>query len=540
MGICASKPEPAAQQVNNVVSQRAQHPSSNGREQGQGVVPPPEKQKVTSTGTGTADGNSGLKVSRGQQKVPNTVTATPSATDKQISPTITTTTTTTNNNNNNNATINTTVSRPQGNRHTSVATMTTGLGSIPSRPAVVTAASTQTADQVSKINMEDSRELKVLLLGAGESGKSTIMKQLKIIHQNGFSEEELYSYVPIIYGNIIDIGKDIIRARAQFNLPLDNGLTSQEINRLLAYNLGEDEEVATGPKTKNDDGNGGSSSSTSTTSSSSSGNVVALAVPDQDIRNNDNTTGTDGPILPREFYSTLTKLWSSKLTQNLINSNKSSSFYLMDSTSYFLNPANLNRILNTQDYKPTLQDVLRSRQKTSGIFDTHIQMGSDMKLHFFDVGGQRSERKKWIYCFDNVTLVIFCVSLSEYDQFLLEDKAQNRFQESLILFENVVNSRWFSRTSVVLFLNKIDLFAEKLKTKPLKNYFPDYTGGDDINKATKYILWRFVKLNRANLSIYPHVTQATDTSNIRLVFAAIKETVLENALRDTGVLPGVR
>ncbi|CAI4419392.1 BFH_collapsed_G0014710.mRNA.1.CDS.1 [Saccharomyces cerevisiae] len=205
----------------------------------------------------------------------------------------------------------------------------------------------------------------------------------------------------------------------------------------------------------------------------------------------------------------------------------------MDSTPYFME--NFTRI-TSPNYRPTQQDILRSRQMTSGIFDTVIDMGSDIKMHIYDVGGQRSERKKWIHCFDNVTLVIFCVSLSEYDQTLMEDKNQNRFQESLVLFDNIVNSRWFARTSVVLSLNKIDLFAEKLSKVPMENYFPDYTGGSDINKAAKYILWRFVQLNRANLSIYPHVTQATDTSNIRLVFAAIKETILENTLKDSGVL----
>lgn len=47
-------------------------------------------------------------------------------------------------------------------------------------------------------------------------------------------------------------------------------------------------------------------------------------------------------------------------------------------------------------------------------------------LSMFDVGGQRSERKKWIHCFENVTSIIFCVALSEYDQVLLEESSQVR------------------------------------------------------------------------------------------------------------------
>lgn len=154
----------------------------------------------------------------------------------------------------------------------------------------------------------------------------------------------------------------------------------------------------------------------------------------------------------------------------------------------------------------------------------------------FDVGGQRSERKKWIHCFENVTSIIFCVALSEYDQVLLEETTQNRMIESLVLFDSVVNSRWFMRTSIILFLNKVDLFKQKLGRSPLATYFPDYSGGNDVNRAAKYLLWRFNQVNRAHLNLYPHLTQATDTSNIRLVFAAVKETILQNALKDSGIL----
>ncbi|AET41035.1 guanine nucleotide-binding protein subunit alpha Ecym_7187 [Eremothecium cymbalariae DBVPG len=328
-----------------------------------------------------------------------------------------------------------------------------------------------------------NRALKVLLLGSGESGKSTVLKQLKILHQNGFSQEELLDYKPFIFDNIVDTGRDLINARAQFKVPLEEGcgLTQENLDRILNYSR------------------------------------------------------PAGPIgsFPRDLAVILSKLWELPSTKQLLNGEHSSAFYLMDNAGYFF--GNLEKI-SQPDYHPTVVDILRTRKKTSGIFDTTIEMDSNLKLHIYDVGGQRSERKKWIHCFDNVTMIIFCVSLSEYYQTLMEDKSQNRLEESLILFDSVVNSRWFTRTSVVLFLNKIDAFAEKLQRVPLERYFPDYTGGPDINKAAKYILWRFVQLNRANLNIYPHVTQATDTSNIRLVFAAIKETILENSLKDSGVL----
>ncbi|SCU94204.1 LANO_0E06040g1_1 [Lachancea nothofagi CBS 11611] len=330
---------------------------------------------------------------------------------------------------------------------------------------------------------DSNKALKVLLLGSGESGKSTVLQQLKILHQNGFSHEELVDYRPFIYDNILETGKDIINARLHFNVPLesDSGLQESDLQEVLNYS----------------------------------------------------TPGSQLVEFPSTLTQTLAKVWSLPSTQSLLTGEHRSSFYLMDSARYFMN--DLKRVADTQ-YTPTVRDVLLSRKKTSGIFDTIVEMDSNLKLHIYDVGGQRSERKKWIHCFDNVTLIIFCVSLSEYDQTLLEDKSQNRLEESLILFDSVVNSRWFARASVVLFLNKIDVFAEKVQHVPLEKYFSDYTGGQDINKAAKYILWRFVQLNRAHLNIYPHVTQATDTSNIELVFAAIKETILENSLRDSGVL----
>lgn len=102
----------------------------------------------------------------------------------------------------------------------------------------------------------------------------------------------------------------------------------------------------------------------------------------------------------------------------------------------------------------------------------------------FDVGGQRSERKKWIHCFENVTTILFLVAISEYDQLLFEDETVNRMQEALTLFDSICNSRWFVKTSIILFLNKIDRFKEKLPVSPMKNYFPDYEGMGSIHPVS--------------------------------------------------------
>ena len=207
------------------------------------------------------------------------------------------------------------------------------------------------------------------------------------------------------------------------------------------------------------------------------------------------------------------------------------------SLSYF---DSIGRIMQP-DYLPNDQDVLRSRVKTTGITETTFIIG-ELTYRMFDVGGQRSERKKWIHCFENVTTILFLVAISEYDQLLFEDETVNRMQEALTLFDSICNSRWFVKTSIILFLNKIDRFKEKLPVSPMKNYFPDYEGklnqngtngrdhqksnlekgGPDYAAACDYILNRFVSLNQHETKqIYTHFTCATDTTQIRFVMAAV-------------------
>ena len=79
----------------------------------------------------------------------------------------------------------------------------------------------------------------------------------------------------------------------------------------------------------------------------------------------------------------------------------------------------MGRIL-TADYLPNEQDVLRSRVQTTGIIETSFRVNK-LIYRMVDVGGQRSERRKWIQCFDDVRAVLFICALSGYDMTLFED-----------------------------------------------------------------------------------------------------------------------
>jgi len=155
-----------------------------------------------------------------------------------------------------------------------------------------------------------------------------------------------------------------------------------------------------------------------------------------------------------------------------------------------------------------------------------------------DVGGQRNERKKWIHCFSEVTAVLFVVGMSEYDMVLFEDAKTNRMHEALNVFEDVVNNKHMFETPIMLFLNKRDLFAEKIQKKvSLKVAFPEFTEENPtVESATAYIKAQFEKRNRnPTRPIYTQVTCATDTDNVKFVFTSVKDILIRGALVEGGL-----
>jgi GTPase SAR1 family protein len=340
------------------------------------------------------------------------------------------------------------------------------------------AASRDIDTQIRQAKETQQTTVKLLLLGTGESGKSTIVKQMKILHQKGYTEAELDAYVEIVYGNILQSIKALEGAMEQFQYQYDSPANAEIAAELAEIATQTGVTVAHGEKIK--------------------------------------------------------RFWSDSGIQKAFA--RSSEYWLPDSTEYYMN--NLTRIFAV-GYRPTEADVLHSRVRTTGIVETEFQY-RELTFKLADVGGQRNERKKWIHCFQDVTAVLFLVGVSEYDQTLFEDDTENRLTESLTLFNEICNSKWFTDTSMILFLNKIDIFRYKIEEKkvPITVCFADYAGENTYEACLDFIQKQFIALNKnPNKAVYPYLTQATNTENVKFVFEAIKDTLLASTLRTTGFIP---
>ncbi|TMS18915.1 Guanine nucleotide-binding protein G(t) subunit alpha [Larimichthys crocea] len=93
---------------------------------------------------------------------------------------------------------------------------------------------------------KDARTVKLLLLGAGESGKSTIVKQMKIIHQDGYSLEESLEFIVIIYSNTLQSMMAIVKAMNTLNIGYGHSDQQDDARKLM--HLADTIEEGTMPK----------------------------------------------------------------------------------------------------------------------------------------------------------------------------------------------------------------------------------------------------------------------------------------------------
>uniref|UniRef100_A0A182MKI7 Guanine nucleotide-binding protein G(Q) subunit alpha n=1 Tax=Anopheles culicifacies TaxID=139723 RepID=A0A182MKI7_9DIPT len=319
------------------------------------------------------------------------------------------------------------------------------------------------------------------LTGTGESGKSTFIKQMRIIHGSGYSDEDKRGFIKLVYQNIFMAMQSMIRAMDLLKISYSDPANNEHAELIRSVDF-------------------------------------------------ETVTTFEPP-----YVQAIKDLWADAGIQECYDRRReyqltdSAKYYLMEidrvaATNYLPTEQDILRVrvpttgiieypfdleeirfsylsdlarIEQEDFLPTEQDILRARAPTTGILEYPFDLDSII-FRMVDVGGQRSERRKWIHCFENVTSIIFLVALSEYDQILFESENENRMEESKALFKTIITYPWFQHSSVILFLNKKDLLEEKIMYSHLVDYFPEYD----------------------------------DTENIRFVFAAVKDTILQSNLKE--------
>lgn len=354
-----------------------------------------------------------------------------------------------------------------------------------------------------------NQAIKLLLLGTGESGKTTIIKQMKILHVQGFSVSERAEKANLIRHNIHESIHDIVDNMNILNIPLQK--PKNEYSREYILKL-----------------------------------------------------GPEGPTkYTEEYFDHVRTLWRDGGVRECFR--RSNEYQLIDSAEYFLDRIDL---IEKTDYVPSDADILRCRQKTTGIQKIEFKVkvpksmqGGVQEFWMFDVGGQRGERKKWIQVFEGINAIWFLVACSDFDQTLREDATQNRLKEALALFEDVWQSRFLLEAGLILFLNKQDLLESKVaQGRSIAPYFPKYNefeaAGDEYTRTKLFIRSLFVDLitkkrerraldasaerfviaeARRPRECYFHFTTATDTDNVRTVFRDVHQIILTHMLSNLGV-----
>lgn len=324
----------------------------------------------------------------------------------------------------------------------------------------------------------------ILLLGAAETGKSTMMRQMKIIHEKGMKEEVRASHKQHVVQNVYNCLKRLMLAANQ------SGISWSTVEAQNAANTLSD-----------------------------------ISLDSWKVVESEEKGAMDLISIPKVQAYSIETLWADKTAQ--ICWNKANEFNLPDSTEYYLQ--NIKRISEVA-YIPTLDDILRLRLPTEAV-SVYKFSQENKAFQVTDVGGQRGQRRRWIRIFSGIKAVIFVAALSEYDQYWGEEEGGvNRLSLSLKLFRETLGYSELGNASFILFLNKKDIFTHKIKHSPLKRYFPRYDGPpNSATQANRFIEEQFRRALRSvqpDSQLYVHVTTATNTPQFKFIFAAVSDHIL--------------
>jgi len=326
-------------------------------------------------------------------------------------------------------------------------------------------------------NVQEQQIAKLLLLGAGESGKSTLFRQMTKLFGKGFTEDQRLAFRAAIHQGVRESVALIIKDNR------DHYSNDEKFHLSSAAERAAEKALEFGKEEK----------------------------------------------FTMEEASLYKILWADKGFRLTFENRKT--VQVPESIVHFFE--NLDRIVE-ESYIPNDDDLILMRIRTTGLVREEFQI-ENLRFVLHDVGGQRNERRKWINLFDGVTAVLFVIAISEYDQVCFEDEKTNRIVESLEVFDETFNKNVFLATPIILFLNKRDLFEKKFGKVPIDNYFSEWKGTTK-EQAYDFFREKFVNRLKNKRDVFTHVTNATDSDNCLKVFHAVQHIIVKLQLGESGFL----
>ncbi|KAG0051976.1 guanine nucleotide-binding protein subunit alpha [Gryganskiella cystojenkinii] len=346
------------------------------------------------------------------------------------------------------------------------------------------------------------RGAKLLILGPSETGKTTVLKQLKLLYGRKGLDAERQTYRRVVHLNAMKAIQALSYGLQRSNIPLEHAENIAHLETVMRLE---------------------------TTLKRYSITSIGFTNPAIPRKITDAKAETDMFL---EMVPAIKALWDDAGIKETFQTG--GSLCLQDSAKYFLD--SIDRIADP-NYIPTDDDILQARVRTLAVSE-HLFNIDGVNYRIFDVGGQKSLRKYWAPYFDDVNAIIFVCALSAYDQPCEDDERQNRLSECLSLFNSIANHKLFEVTSFILFLNKIDIFQRKLESGSLlRDHFPSYKGENDYASASDFIHEEFLsQCKDTSKQVYVHFTHATDTRQMKVIVLAVNSIVQRLNLRSSGLL----
>jgi len=216
--------------------------------------------------------------------------------------------------------------------------------------------------------------------------------------------------------------------------------------------------------------------------------------------------------------------------------------YLMENLDRFVQP----------DFVPSNEDILRARHRTTG---ESISTFEDPKhiWNLNDVGGQFSERKKWESFFiDNLPhAIIFFLALDEFNvpntELKTQENSKTKFELALQVYQEIMCDGPVVDYKLcrIIFLNKVDIFEEKIKDDRKYAEFKEvlgYEGERNVTQCTNFVKEKLKlitdkqKKKSEGTEVKVHVTNALDTEMMKTVMNDIKSSIITGTLKDLGMI----